>query len=132
MRKINYQKLILSAIKAKEKSYSPYSKFRVGASVLCADGKIYGGANIENASYPCGICAERSAIVHAMANGEKDFVAMAIVSDAEKFTYPCGICRQFLSEFNNNLEIILAKNKDDYTITTLSDLLPNAFDKNDM
>lgn len=130
--KINNQKLINCAIKAKELSYSPYSKFKVGASVLCSSGKIYGGSNIENASYPCGICAERSCIAHAMANGEKDFVAMAIVSDSLDYCYPCGICRQFLIEFNKDMQIIVAKNKDDFKQTTIKELLPNSFDNNSL
>ena len=124
--KIDYKNLINIAIKYKQNAHCPYSKFKVGASVLCKSGNVYGGANIENASYPCGICAERVAVSKAISEGEKEFVAIAIVTDSKNYTYPCGICRQFLSEFGN-VKIVLAKSSDDFIETDLQSLLPFQF-----
>ena len=125
--KIDYKKLIDTALKYQKNAYAPYSKFCVGASVLAKSGKIYGGANIENASYPCGICAERVATSKALTEGEKEFVAIAIVGDDKSYTYPCGMCRQFLSEFGN-IKIITAKSTTDFEETELQKLLPCQFD----
>ena len=93
-------KLFAAARDAAERSYSPYSKFRVGAAILCADGSIVTGANVENRSYGLTICAERSAIVSAISAGRKDFKAIAIATpDSSYPVSPCGACRQVLSEF---------------------------------
>ena len=119
--------LIKSAFEAQKNSYAPYSKFNVGASVLCDDGKIYTGCNVENASYPAGICAERVAYCNAISNGKKHFVACCITSCDENYTYPCGLCRQFMSEFDKNTKIIVAKNLNDYKIFDLCELLPHGF-----
>ncbi|KZP18777.1 cytidine deaminase [Athelia psychrophila] len=93
------ENLIKAAIEAKEGSYSPYSKFRVGAALLAADGTIIKGANIENASYGGTICAERTAFVKAVSEGTKSFVALAVVTDVKSAISPCGICRQVIREF---------------------------------
>ncbi|KZV60420.1 cytidine deaminase [Peniophora sp. CONT] len=92
------QRLIEAAISAKDGSYSPYSKFRVGAALLSADGQIIKGANIENASYGATVCAERTALVKAISEGTKDFVALVVTSDVDDIISPCGICRQFIRE----------------------------------
>jgi len=118
--------LIDAAVKAKENSYSPYSKYRVGAALLTADGKIYTGANVENASFGATICGERAAFVSAISDGARDFVAIAIAGDKE-YCYPCGICRQFMSEFNKNLEVISVNGNGEYVRDRLPDLLAHMF-----
>jgi len=92
--------LFLAAEDAMQNSYSPYSKFSVGASLLTKDGKIFQGTNVENISYGLSICAERVAIFVAISNGHRHFTDMAIVTNARKYTFPCGACRQVLMEFN--------------------------------
>ena len=119
--------LVELAKKAKEYSYSPYSKFRVGACLLCKDGSIYAGCNIENSAYGPSCCAERTAIFKAISEGNKDFAKIAIISDSEGYTYPCGVCRQVMSEFAPNLEILVAKNNGEFLKTSLKELLPNMF-----
>ena len=125
---MDYKELIKASFDAQKNSYAPYSKFNVGASVLTKQGKIYAGANIENASYPAGICAERVAMSKAISEGEKEFVAICITCSGDTYHYPCGVCRQFMSEFTKDLDVIVAKSKDDYKIFKLSDLLPHSFD----
>jgi cytidine deaminase len=93
------EQLIQTAIEAKSYAYAPYSKFRVGAALLCADGTVIKGCNVENACYGGTICAERTAIVKAISEGKKDFVAMAVTTDVPATISPCGICRQVLREF---------------------------------
>ena len=121
------EKLIEVAKKAKEFSYSPYSKFRVGAALLCEDGSVYTGCNVENAAYGPSNCAERTAIFKAVSEGNKKFKKIAIISDQASPTYPCGVCRQVMSEFAPNLEIIAAGMDGGFIVTNLKDLLPNQF-----
>lgn len=129
---IDYDALISCAVQARELSYSPYSRFSVGCAVLCGDGSIYTGCNIENASFSETVCAERTAIFKAVSQGNRGFVAIAIVGGGEKiegFTYPCGACRQVMSEFfARDTEIILFDGKEK-KILTLGELLPNSFNK---
>ena len=121
--------LIEKALEAREKAYAPYSKFKVGAAVLTAGGKIYTGCNVENASYPVGICAERVAMSKAVADGEREFTVIAIVGSGENYCMPCGMCRQFMAEFcKEDFEIIVAKSVDDYKIMKMGELLPYTFD----
>ena len=121
------KKLIKAAKKVSENSYSPYSKYKIGAALLTDSGKIYTGTNVENSSYPAGVCAERVAIFKAAAAGEKKFKMLAIYSQTKKLFFPCGICRQVISEFSQNLPVIIM-NKDEETVhTNIKDLLPNAF-----
>ncbi|KAF9232444.1 cytidine deaminase [Melanogaster broomeanus] len=91
--------LIKAAIEAKEYTYTPYSKFRVGAALLCEDGSVIKGSNIENASYAAGICAERTAISKAVSEGKNKFSALVVTSDVPSPISPCGICRQVIREF---------------------------------
>ena len=95
--------LVKAAVAARELSYSPYSKFKVGAALLCKDGKVFLGANIENSSYPLCMCAERNALYHAMMNGYKkeDFLALAIVAETNEPCSPCGACRQVIILLSN-------------------------------
>lgn len=123
-----YINLFNVAVKASENSYSPYSNFKVGAAILCCDGTIYTGCNIENASYPLGNCAERTAIFKAVSEGKKDFEAIAIAggsgNDMSKPCYPCGACRQVMSEFcKSDFKVILSDR-----ILTLEELLPYSFE----
>ncbi len=121
------------AIEAMNRSYSPYSHFTVGAALLTKGGKVYTGANIENASYTPTVCAERNAIFTAVHNGEREFEAIAIVGghegDAKGITAPCGVCRQVMSEFcSPDFKVILVtSNNGDYEETTLGELLPYTF-----
>jgi cytidine deaminase len=113
---------------SKKNAYAPYSKFKVGAAIMCKGGEIFGGCNIENASYGLTICAERSAVSNAISNGKKDFVKICVATDSEKLVYPCGACRQFLAEFNPEMEVI-ACSKKRVRRTKLSKLLPHPFKK---
>ena len=124
--KIDYKKLINTALKYQKNAYATYSKFFVGAGVQTKSGKIFGGCNIENASYPCGVCAERVAMSKAISEGEKEFLAVAITSSGADYTYPCGMCRQFLSEFGD-IKVIVAKSVTDYKEHSIKDLLPSQF-----
>jgi cytidine deaminase len=100
--------MIRRAIDAKETSYSPYSKFRVGASVLTSDGALFSGCNVENASYGLAICAERNAVFQAAFAGKRTIIAVAVASDEHAFLTPCGACRQVISEFADaSAELIL-------------------------
>ncbi|MGH4050980.1 MAG: cytidine deaminase [Clostridium sp.] len=130
---MDYRKLAKIAIDARENAYVPYSKFKVGAAVLMADGSIYTGCNIENASYGATNCAERTAIFKAVSEGHKEIKAIAIVGDMSTNTYPCGICRQVIVEFaSKDIDIILVKNEENYIIKTMEEILPGAFTKGDL
>ena len=112
MKKNQRTELIARAVAAKETSYSPYSKFRVGAAILTDDGTIFSGCNVENASYGLAICAERNAIFQAAFAGKRKVVAVAVTSDEPTFLTPCGACRQVISEFaDGGAEIILVTSK---------------------
>jgi cytidine deaminase len=114
------------ATEIRKNAYAPFSKFHVGAALLTADGKIYTGVNVENSSYGATICAERTAFVKAISEGERDFVALAI-SAGETEALPCGICRQFIYEFAPEIAIITGTDKENINIRVLEDLLPMGF-----
>ena len=120
------KELLRLAQDATTKAYAPYSNFFVGAALLTSSGKVYQGCNVENSSYGVTICAERVAVVTAVAAGERNFEAMAVVASSEDFVYPCGLCRQFLAEFNINLKII-AGSANEVREHKLRELLPYAF-----
>lgn len=117
--------LIQNALKARLQAYAPYSGFAVGAAVQCRSGAIYLGTNIENVSYGLTICAERIAIGSAVAAGEREFVAIAVVADTLEPIAPCGACRQFLAEFAPDLIIVSATVRGDQKVENLSHLLPD-------
>jgi len=124
------EKLIAEAKKASTAAYAPYSGFQVGAAILTERGKIYTGCNVENISYGATICAERTAAVKAVSEGEKRFVAVAVYADTEDFLYPCGICGQFLTEFAApDMKIYACNNKGGFEENTLKDVMPHAFKK---
>lgn len=129
------EELITLAKKARENAYVPYSKFKVGAALLTKDGKVYLGANIENASYPLCMCAERNAIYNAMNHGEKkeNFVAMAVSGKTNGPISPCGACRQVISElFPKDAPIYLSNLEGATQETNAIELLPFAFDDSDL
>lgn len=117
------KELIERAMEMARKAYAPYSRFQVGAAVLAESGKIYGGANVENASYGATVCAERSAIFAAVNAGERKLKAIAVTAT------PCGMCRQVMREFCDPeaFKVIVAKTADDYRVFTLEELLPESF-----
>jgi len=122
--------LLQTAANAARKAYAPYSNFNVGAALLCADGDVFTGCNVENASYGLTNCAERTAVFSAIAAGRKDFVALAIVAEGESMPYPCGACRQVLSEFcREELSVYVATVDalEDYEVVCLAELLPHRF-----
>lgn len=127
---MDYKKLINVALDYRNRAYSPYSNFKVGAAVLFESGKIYGGCNVENASFGATNCAERTAIFKGISEGETTIKSIAIVGSLNEYTYPCGICRQVISEFGDeSIEVILAKSEDDYIIKDMREVLPGAFKK---
>lgn len=126
------EELIQTALEARKYAYAPYSGFSVGAALLCADGTVYTGCNIENAAFSPTNCAERTAIFKAVSEGKRDFVSIAIVGghgDKMEAPSPCGICRQVMAEFckADTFQVIMAKSPEDYVIWTLSELLPAGF-----
>lgn len=123
------ERLVQLASQVRENAYAPYSKYRVGAAVLLADGSIETGINVENASYGLSICAERVALTTAVAKGKRDFAAIAVVTSSDEAASPCGACRQFMSEFNPELLVIMANDKGATKTVTLDKLLPMQFDK---
>lgn len=119
--------LLSIADKAMENAYAPYSKFKVGAALLCTDGTVFTGCNIENATYGATNCAERTAIFKAVSEGQREFEAIAIVSSSGGETFPCGICRQVMAEFAPELKIVLRDQNKNEHIYHLSELLPKTF-----
>ncbi len=125
------EKLIEAAREYRKRAYCPYSKFQVGAAVLTKKGNIYGGCNIENASYPLTNCAERTAIFKAVSEGEHDFEAIAVIGDTEGPCSPCGACRQVMAEFRIP-RIIMANLSGDVKIVSLQEILPFAFTEEEL
>ncbi|MDY2687595.1 MAG: cytidine deaminase [Candidatus Enteromonas sp.] len=133
--KLSPEELLNKAKQARALSYSPYSHFAVGAALECADGSVFCGANIENASFPLSMCAERNAIYHALMRGKKkeDFVSLTIVADTDEPCSPCGACRQVLWElFPLDAPIYLGNLKNEIKHVTAKELLPFAFNGEDL
>ena len=124
--------LIKIAMEAREKSYSPYSDFKVGAAVYTKSGKIFTGCNIESASYTPTICAERVAFSKSISEGYRDIEKIAIVGSDKRISFPCGVCRQFMLEFGKDIKVICAKNIDSYEVYTVDELLPKSFGPEDL
>lgn len=133
--KLSPEELLDKARQARALSYSPYSRFAVGTALECADGSVFCGANIENASFPLSMCAERNAIYHALMRGKKkeDFISLAIVADTDEPCSPCGACRQVLWElFPLDAPIYLGNLKNETKYVTAKELLPFAFKGEDL
>ncbi len=125
-------KMLAACVKAKEHSYSPYSKFRVGAALLTESNQIYTGCNVENVSYGISICAERTALVKAVSEGHRRFKAIAVTCDNDsKFLYPCGACRQFMDEFKD-MEVYLVRADGEVKKHQAKELLPYSFSDDDL
>ena len=130
--------LIAAAVEAMGHAYAPYSGYKVGAALLCADGTVYGGCNIENAGYTPSNCAERTAFFKAVSEGVLEFDAICVVGGMNKelkeYAAPCGVCRQVMMEFCDpeKFQIILATSKEQYEIFTLKELLPLGFGPNNL
>jgi cytidine deaminase len=122
---MQFNNLVRAASGARKQAYAPYSGFAVGAAVECKSGAVFVGSNIENISYGLTICAERIAIGTAVAAGEREFVAIALVADTSEPIVPCGACRQFLAEFAPDLIIVSATMRGGQKIENLSHLLPD-------
>ena len=128
--------LMQLAVEAREMAYAPYSHFRVGAALLGKSGKVYKGCNVENAAYSPTNCAERTAVFKAVSEGEREFVAIAIVGGMDEtiadFCAPCGVCRQVLAEFcDKNFRLVLG-NPDNVKVHTFEEILPFSFGKADL
>jgi cytidine deaminase len=127
---MEHEDLIAKAMEAREKAYAPYSHFTVGAALLAKSGRVYTGCNVENASYGLSICAERAAVFKAISEGERDFEAIAVVT--ENGVTPCGACRQVLMEFGEDIQVIVADGAGEYRVFSLQELLPEAFSSEDL
>ena len=136
---MNNSALIEKALESRRFSYSPYSGFSVGAALLCEDGSVFTGCNIENSAFSPTNCAERTAFFKAVSEGKKEFLKIAVVGGEsskeipDNYCPPCGVCRQVMKEFCSlDFEIIIAKTPDDYKTLTLSEILPLSFDKREV
>ncbi len=121
------RELYARAVEMLPRAYAPFSKFRVGAALLTKDGRVYTGCNVENSSYGATICAERTAFVKAISEGESQFAAIAIVCQ-EGEAWPCGICRQFMRELcDDDFRIITGKDEYSLRVYTMKEILPEGF-----
>lgn len=130
---ISNEKLVELALKARNRSYAPYSHFMVGAALLTNDGKVYQGCNIENASFSPTVCAERTAFFKAISEGDREFVKIAVVGSPEgevdRYAAPCGVCRQVMTEFCDpeTFEIIFGISPEKYEVHLLKEIIPYGF-----
>lgn len=128
---MNHRELLDIAISNLNNSYSPYSNCKVSAALLCSNGRVYKGVNVENASFGATNCAERSAIYNAISNADREFEAIAIATSLDNPIMPCGICRQVMLEFAPDMEVIVGDKKE-YKLYKAKDLLSGAFTPNDL
>lgn len=119
--------LVQRALDMRQYAYAPYSRFRVGAALESADGRVFTGCNVENAAYGSTICAERTALVKAVSEGVTQFRRIAIAADSKDYCWPCGACRQMLREFGGELEVLVVNRDGDYRKAALEELLPHGF-----
>jgi cytidine deaminase len=124
----DYEALITAATQARENAHAAYSNFRVGAALRAISGRIFGGCNVENATYGLTVCAERVAILKAISEGERGFDAIAVVTDTDSLTPPCGACRQLIWEFCGDVPVILANLKGKVEVIPMNELFPKPFD----
>lgn len=123
------QALVDAARAVIDNAYAPYSNFDVGAAILDEQGRIHAGVNVENAVYPVGVCAERSAISIAVSAGAKEFIGLALVTRTPEALCPCGMCRQALAEFNPNLPLLITTENGPWEERNLAEILPNQFNR---
>jgi len=124
--------LIEAAKQARENAHAPYSNFRVGAALRSTSGRIFGGCNVENATYGLTICAERVAIFKAVSEGERGFSAISVVADTEVLTPPCGACRQLIWEFCGDIPVSMANLKGKMEVVQMRELFPRPFDDSNL
>ena len=124
--------LIEAAKQARENAHAPYSNFRVGAALRSTSGRIFGGCNVENATYGLTMCAERVAIFKAISEGERGFSAIAVVTDTEVLTPPCGACRQLIWEFCGDIPVSMANLKGKMEVIQMRELFPRPFDDSNL
>jgi|FLOH01.1.fsa_nt_gi cytidine deaminase len=129
---IDFEDLRRQAREVARRAYNPYSNVQVGAALLGANGQVFTGCNVENASYGATLCAERSALAHAVSSGEQSFLALAIWASPQSLLMPCGICRQMLFEFSPNLEIVIDSKGAGPKRVTLAELLPSGVKGSDL
>jgi cytidine deaminase len=127
-----YDHLIVIARQSRENAHAPYSNFRVGAALRAVSGRVFGGCNVENATYGLTVCAERTAIFKAISDGERGFDAISVVTDTDTLTPPCGACRQLIWEFCGDVPVILANLKGKTEIVQMRDLFPRPFDNSSL
>jgi cytidine deaminase len=124
--------LIEAAKQARENAHARYSNFRVGAALRSTSGRIFGGCNVENATYGLTMCAERVAIFKAISEGERGFSAIAVVTDTEVLTPPCGACRQLIWEFCGDISVSMANLKGKIEVMQMRELFPRPFDDSNL
>ncbi|MBS3970394.1 MAG: cytidine deaminase [Clostridia bacterium] len=129
---MHLNQLLEIAIEARKNSYSPYSKFPVGAAVLTKDGKVYTGCNVENAAYGITLCAETVAVAKAVSEGSRNIAAVAVAADTEGVCRPCGSCRQFILEFGDEIVIIMGNLKGNMETKNIKELIPFSFSSRDL
>jgi cytidine deaminase len=128
----DYDHLLTIAKQSRENAHAPYSNFRVGAALRATSGRVFGGCNVENATYGLTVCAERIAIFKAVSEGERGFDAIAVVTDTDTLTSPCGACRQLLWEFCGDIPVILSNLKGKTETIQMRDLFPKPFDSSSL
>lgn len=129
---MTHKQLAKRAQAARKHSYSPYSRFRVGAALLSKSGKVFTGCNIENSSFSLTICAERTALFKAISEGERHFTAIAVATDEPRFISPCGACRQVIMDLAGNIDCILTDSRGAIRVLKMNDLLPYPFTSEDL
>ena len=128
----DYEELVAAAVRARENAHAKFSNFKVGAGLRAASGKIFGGCNVENATYGLTVCAERVAIFKAISEGERKFEAIAVVTDTETLTPPCGACRQLIWEFCGDIPVVLSNLHGQREVLQMSQLFPKPFDSSNL
>jgi cytidine deaminase len=128
----DYDHLVAEARRARENAHAKYSGFQVGAALRSTSGRVFGGCNVENATYGLTVCAERVAIFKAISEGEREFDAIAVVTDTETLTPPCGACRQLIWEFCGDVPVVLANLRGKQEILRMRDLFPKPFDASNL
>jgi cytidine deaminase len=127
-----YDALVAAAIRARENAHAAFSNFRVGAALRASSGRIFGGCNVENATYGLTVCAERVAIFKAISEGERGFDAIAVVTDTDTLTPPCGACRQIIWEFCGDVPVVMANLRGKVEVARMCEIFPRPFDASNL